>query len=111
MAFDDLPRAACWMHKGLRSGFEVSFFTHENQGVRIEGTTAGFQESTPWVVSYEIVVDEFWKTRHARIISQTESGFLHQVVERDFDGHWLVDGEEATHTWPVASISTSNRLP
>jgi hypothetical protein len=97
VGFDDLPRAACWLHKGLRSGFEVSFFSPEQYGLRIEGTTTASQEGVPWVVSYEIIVDELWKTRRARIRLQTVTGSIEQLAESDGEGHWLVDGEEADH--------------
>jgi uncharacterized protein len=95
MTFDDLPRTACWIHEGLRSGFEVAFFTPERHELRIEGTTTGFQENAPWVVTYKIVLDDLWQTRHAQITSQTESGTVDQVVECDRHGNWLVEGEDA----------------
>jgi uncharacterized protein len=116
MTFEGLPRAACWMHKGLRSGFGVSFFTPEQHGLRIEGTTTGFQENAPWIVSYEIVLDELWKTRHAEINSRTDSGSVEQVVECDGEGHWLVDGEDAEHLTGCLDIdleasAMTNALP
>ena len=74
MAFADLPHAACWLHQGLRSGFEVSFFTPDPSGLRIEGTTTGFQDGAAWVVSYEIELDQRWRTRRARITSRTALG-------------------------------------
>ena len=52
VAFANLPPAACWLHQGLRSGFEVSYFTPDPHGLRIEGTTTGFQDGAAWVLNY-----------------------------------------------------------
>jgi hypothetical protein len=92
-----MPRVACWQHLGLQSGFEVSFFTPEPYGLRIEGTTTGFQDRAAWVVSYDITLDGLWKTRGAQITSRTRLGSLEQHIETDGAGHWLVDGQDADH--------------
>jgi hypothetical protein len=97
VAFDDLPPAACWLHQGLRSGFEVSYFIHEAQGFRIEGTTTGFQDGGAWIVSYSIELDHIWKTRRVLITSRTALGSMEQSVESDGDGRWMIDGEVADH--------------
>ena len=97
MAFANLPPAACWLHQGLRSGFEVSYFTPHPHGLRIEGTTTGFQDGAAWVVSYEIELNQLWNTRRVRITSKTALGSVEQYAESDGDGRWLVDGDEAAH--------------
>jgi hypothetical protein len=93
--FADLPPAACWLHQGLRSGFEVSYFAFDRHGLRIEGTTTGFQDGAAWVVNYNIELDQEWKTRRARITSRTALGSIEQLVESDGEGHWRIDGDEA----------------
>jgi hypothetical protein len=97
VAFADLPRAACWLHQGLRSGFEVSYFTPHSYGHRIEGTTTGFQDGAAWVVRYDIELDQLWRTRRVRITSKTALGSTEQSAESDGEGHWLIDGHEAAH--------------
>jgi hypothetical protein len=97
VAFANLPPAACRLHQGLRSGFEVSYFTPETHGLRIEGTTTGFQDGAAWVVSYDIDLDQLWKTRRVRITSRTALGSIEQYAESDGKGHWLIDGDEAAH--------------
>ncbi|MFI5035746.1 MAG: putative glycolipid-binding domain-containing protein [Acidimicrobiales bacterium] len=97
MVFNDLPPSACWVHQGLRSGFEVSYFTPEPKGLRIEGTTTGFQDGDAWVVSYDIELDQLWKTRRVRIASRTALGSIEQYVESDCEGHWLIDGKNASY--------------
>src|SRR6202453_4463878 len=96
VTFANLPPSACWLHQGLRSGFEVSYFTPGLRGLQIEGTTTGFQDGTAWVVSYDIELDHLWKTRRVRITSKTAQGSIEQYAESDGKGHWLIDGDEAT---------------
>jgi uncharacterized protein len=97
VAFAKLPADACWQHQGLRSGFEVSYFSPDPHGLRIEGTTAGFQDGAAWVVTYDIELDQLWKTRRVRITSKTALGSIEQYAESDGEGHWLIDGDEAAH--------------
>jgi uncharacterized protein len=95
VAFDDLPPSACWLHQGLRSGFEVSYFVSVPDGLRIEGTTAGFQDGSAWVVSYGIQLDQRWRTRRVRITSQSTLGAMEQYAESDGEGHWQIEGQDA----------------
>jgi hypothetical protein len=97
VTFHDLPPAACWRHQGLRSGFEVSYFTSQADGIRIEGTTTGFQDGAEWVVSYEIELDQLWRTRRVRTASKTVLGSIEQHAVSDGAGHWIIDGEDAAH--------------
>ena len=97
MAFANLSPAACWLHQGLRSGFEVSYFTLDPHGLRIEGTTTGFQDGAAWVVSYDIELDQLWKTRRVRITSRAALASIEQYAESDGEGHWLIDGDEAAN--------------
>lgn len=97
VTFASLPPAACWRHQGLRTGFEVAYFTPGPPGLRVEGTTTGFQDGEAWVVMYQLEVDQAWRTRHARIRSRTNSGWTERLVDADGEGHWLIDGEDAAH--------------
>ena len=83
MAFEGPPLAACWMHQGLRSGFEVSYFTPERAGFRIEGTTAGFQDDESWVVNYDIGVDQ---SAQAPTLSSVNSQIIAGITDSSATG-------------------------
>ncbi|MGH9121442.1 MAG: hypothetical protein ACRDYC_05785, partial [Acidimicrobiales bacterium] len=51
--FDELPPFACWRHRGLRTGFEVAYFDGIGSRLRIQGTTTGVEDGSPWVVTYD----------------------------------------------------------
>ena len=93
VAFDGPPPVACWLHQGLRAGFEVAFFSTVPTGLRVEGTTTGFQDGNAWVVTYEVDLDETWKTVRAAVTTRIGAGSTQHVVESDGQGHWRVDGE------------------
>jgi hypothetical protein len=97
MILDDPPHVACWRHRGLRSGFEVSFFAPARSGLRIAGTTTALQDGDAWVVSYVIELDELWRTRRAQLGSTSASGAFGHELDSDGQGHWLIDGEKAAH--------------
>ncbi len=97
VSFTNLPFTACWQHQGLRSGFEVVYFSPRPSGLRAEGTTALTQDGVAWVVTYQLEVDTAWKTRRARIRSRATSGWVEQLVESDGEGHWRIDGKGAAH--------------
>ena len=111
-----LPKSACWLHEGLRSGFEVAHFTPHADGLRIDGTTVGLQDGLAFVVSYKVNVDEAWRTRQALVSTRTSSGSIERLVEADGMGHWLVDGHEADHLdgcldVDLESSAMTNTLP
>jgi len=94
-AFDELPRTAAWRHEASREGFEVAFFRTEPSGVRLEGWTTAVEDGEAWVVAYEIVVDESWRTRSARVWARSRSGEHGVRVQADGSGRWLIDGAAA----------------
>jgi hypothetical protein len=87
-----LPASACWLHQGLRLGFEVVYFRTQPSIVRIEGTTTGLQDGDVWVATYRLELDDSWKTRAAWISIGTVSDTYERVLESDGDGHWKIDG-------------------
>jgi hypothetical protein len=112
----DLPQAACWQHQGLRSGFEVAYFTVAPGRVRVDGTTTGLQDGLAWIVGYRLELDGAWATRRARVIARGASGRIERVLEADGVGHWLVDGEarpELDGCWDIdlESSAMTNALP
>jgi uncharacterized protein len=46
-------------------------------------------------VRFDVVVDDAWRTRSARIRTRTAHGCRGVTVEGDGDGRWLVDGRPA----------------
>jgi uncharacterized protein len=114
--FDKLPPAACWRHQGLRSGFEVAYFTTRSFRLHLEGTTTGLQDGDIWVVSYHIELDSFWNTRRARATGRTASRSFERLVESDGRGRWQVDGAHATYLdecfdVDLESSALTNALP
>ena len=117
VAFDPLPGSACWQHQGLRSGFEVAYFTTVSSGIQIEGTTTGLQEGETWVASYRLEVDgDSWRTRSAVIDIRTSSASYELALESVGDGRWLIDGHPAKHLdgcldVDLESSAVTNALP
>jgi hypothetical protein len=96
VSFESPPSSACWSHQGLRTGFEVTYFTIEEDGTRADGTTTGLQDGDTWIVSYSLLLDKLWRTRTALIKSRTASGPTERLLESDGNGHWSVDGKAMT---------------
>jgi hypothetical protein len=114
--FASPPASACWTHQGLRTGFEVAYFTIESGTIRADGTTTGLQDGDTWIVSYRLVLDEAWRTRAARITSRTALGQTERVLESDGNGHWTVDGKASAQLdgcldIDLESSALTNALP
>ena len=92
VTFASPPPSACWKHHGLRTGFEVAYFTIEGRTTRADGTTTGLQDGDTWIVSYSLVLDDSWRTLMARVNSRTALGQAERLLQSDGTGHWLVDG-------------------
>lgn len=92
MAFDPFPATAAWRHQGVQEGFEVVFFDRRGPEHLIEGSTSGVEDGEPWIVRYEITVDERWCTRSARVWGRSALGRFERRIEGDGAGHWEVDG-------------------
>src|SRR3984957_9999403 len=95
MSFVRPPPSACWRHEGFRMGFEVTYFAVEAGGLRVDGTTTGFQDRESWIVTYSLLVDQSWWRRSARLRSTAASGVAECVLESDGRGRWRVDGRSA----------------
>jgi len=97
VSFDSPPPAACWQHRGVRSGFEVAYFASGRPGWHVEGTTTGLQDDDIWVVSYQLELEPNWSTRRARVTTRTRVGSTERLFEADGAGHWAIDGTGADH--------------
>jgi hypothetical protein len=90
-----LPPFACWRHCHAREGFEVVFFETSENGLRIEGHTTALEAGEPFIVQYQIELDERWSTRSALVSGRSRAGTHTVSVESDGSGGWLVDGRAA----------------
>jgi hypothetical protein len=82
---------AAFEHVHARAGFEVAFI----EGRRFAGTTTAVEEGEPFVVRYEIELDDGWRTSVARVWSRSRAGARTALIEADGEGAWRVDGEPA----------------
>jgi uncharacterized protein len=89
------PRTAAWCHRGSRSGFEVLFAQRHGTGFELIGTTTATEAEEVWIVDHDIVVDDRWATRRARISARTSRGFRQVLLLADGRGNWTVDGRPA----------------
>ncbi len=95
--FAPLPSAAAWRHQLAREGFEVVYLEPRGAGYRMVGSTAAVEDGQPWVVDYEIDLDDRWATRHADVAGRSEQGTHRVRLDADGTGRWWVDGERAAH--------------
>ena len=96
-AFEHLPPTAAWRHEVSREGHEVAYFRTVPGGLRLEGVTAAVEDRRAWIVGYQIMVDDQWRTRSARVWARSRSGEHEVRVEADGSGRWLIDGAAAKH--------------
>ena len=95
MSFAALPPAACWRHEGLRAGFEVTFFSYDEHGLQVDGTTTATEEGESWIVHYLIRLDGSWRTRSAHITRRSGSSSTTTQISADGIGGWHIDGVPA----------------
>jgi uncharacterized protein len=114
--FGQLPPAAAWRHQDARDGFEVVFLHTSNAGHRLRGCTTAVEDGEPWIVRYEIVLDDAWRTITAYVGGQSPRAEHVVRLEADGSGHWRVDGASAPHLdgcfdVDLESSSCTNALP
>jgi hypothetical protein len=95
MPFRELPPRAAWQHRDSRSGFEVVFLGHADDGYRVEGVTAAVEGEEAWAVEYTITLDAGWHTLAARVTGRSTAGVREVVLRSDGAGAWQVDGQHA----------------
>ena len=116
MSLAPLPVTAAWHHRGLRSGFEVAYFSAAGDRCEIEGWTTAIEDGTTWVVEYAIEVDAAGATRSAAIRGRSAAGSCTARLEADGSGRWLVNGRPAPHLdgcldVDLESSALTNALP
>jgi uncharacterized protein len=110
--FAELPAFAAWRLVGLVDGFEVVYITPG----RLRGHTSAVEDGRPYAVRYEIAFDDRWRTREARVASDTLAGPRETVLVADGRGIWTVDGRPAPHLDGVLDVdleasACTNALP
>ena len=108
----ELPPFAAWRFAGAVDGFEVVYA----QPGRLRGHTSAVEAGEACAVRYEIVIDEHWRTREARVSSDTVGGVRETVLASDGAGRWTVDGVPAPHLDGLVDVdieasACTNTLP
>jgi uncharacterized protein len=91
--FAALPPYAAWRFVDAVDGFEVVY--PGPHGLR--GHTSAVEDGRAYAVHYEISVDERWRTREARVSSDTVDGPRSIELVSDGAGRWTLDGVAAPH--------------
>lgn len=112
MGFAPLPSFAAWRFVDAVDGFEVVYPSPR----RLRGHTAAVEDGRPYAVSYDIALDEGWRTREVHVTSETETGRRATVLLSDGGGHWTVDGVPAPHLDGLVDVdletsACTNTLP
>jgi len=89
--FADLPAFAAWRFVDAVDGFEVVYA----QPGCLRGHTSAVEDGQAYAVRYEIAFDDRWRTREARVASDTVAGSRETLLISDGEGRWTVDGEPA----------------
>ena len=66
----DLPAFAAWRFVGVVDGLEVVY----PKPSRLRGHTCAVEDGQAYAIRYEIVLDDRWRTREARVASDTVAG-------------------------------------
>jgi uncharacterized protein len=114
--FGRLPPAAAWRHHDARDGYEVVFLETGDAGHRLRGSTSAVEDGEPWVVRYEIALDDAWRTIAAYVGGQSPTGEHEVRLEADGAGRWRVDDVAAPQLdgcldIDLESSSCTNTLP
>jgi hypothetical protein len=91
--FGDLPPFAAWRFVDAVDGFEVMYA----EPGRLRGHTSAVEDDKAYAVAYEITLDDRWRTREVRVVSDTVAGVCRTVLLSDGEGRWSVDGVLAPH--------------
>ena len=89
--FADLPAFAAWRFVDAVDGFEVVY----TRPGRLRGHTSAVEDGRAYAVRYDIALDDRWRTRRARVASDTVEGPREIVLASDGEGRWTSDGEPA----------------
>ncbi len=107
-----LPPFAAWRFVDAVDGFEVVYF----EPGRLRGHTSAVEDGDAYAVTYEITLDDRWRTREVRVSSDTVAGPRSTVLISDGEGRWSVDGAPAPHLDGLTDVdleasACTNTLP
>ena len=110
--FEDLPAFAAWRFVDAVDGFEVVYA----QRGRLRGHTSAVENGQAYAVRYDIALDDHWRTRRARIASDTVAGPRETILTSNGEGRWTIDGEPAPQIDGVIDVdieasACTNTLP
>jgi uncharacterized protein len=91
--FTALPVFAAWRFVDAVDGFEVVYA----QPNLLRGHTSAVEDGRAYAVRYEIALDDRWRTREARVASDTVAGPRETLLQSNGDGRWTVDDKHAPH--------------
>ncbi|HEX6151620.1 putative glycolipid-binding domain-containing protein [Nocardioides sp.] len=86
-----LPARAAWRHHSARDATEIVTVRVLTDGCALSGVVAGVEDGRTWALSYEIEVDDTWRTRSAWVGSLAP-GDPGEVVLTRTGERWTVDG-------------------
>ncbi|HEY8581588.1 MAG TPA: putative glycolipid-binding domain-containing protein [Capillimicrobium sp.] len=107
-----LPPFAAWRFVDAVDGFEVVY----PEPGRLRGHTSAVEDGRPYAVSYEIALDDAWRTREVRVSSDTVAATRSTILQSDGEGRWSVDGAPAPHLDGLVDVdleasACTNTLP
>lgn len=91
--YPTFPPFAAWRFVGAVDGFEVVYL----EPGRLRGHTSAVEDGRAYAVAYDIALDGDWRTRSARVSSDTVGGLCTTELVSDGQGSWTVDGRPAPH--------------
>ena len=108
----DLPPFAAWRFVDAVDGFEVVYF----EPGRLRGHTSAVEDGAAYAFSYEITLDDQWRTREVRVSSDTVAGSRSTLLVSDGECSWSVDGVPAPHLDGLTDVdleasACTNTLP
>jgi uncharacterized protein len=110
--FTALPGFAAWRFVDAVDGFEVVYAGPN----LLRGHTSAVEDGQTYAVRYEIALDDHWRTREARVASDTVAGPRETLLRADGEGRWTVDGRRAPHLDGLVDVdleasACTNTLP
>src|SRR3954454_8178974 len=97
MPFLPPPTSAAWSHRDARSGFEVVHVRPTDDGHLLTGTTTAVEDGPPWIVDYEIRIDEGWRTRSARVTGRSDTRRRTRLLAACCEGRCPADDQPAPY--------------
>jgi hypothetical protein len=69
----------------------------EGTSIRVEGHEVAVDGDEHWAATFEVELDEGWRTRHVEIAVVGNDGPRELLLESDGEGNWHLNGGPAAH--------------